>query len=42
MARQGAATEDERIHWAGESHQRKTFKKQKDFMMEWCNVLFRA
>lgn len=45
MAKAAAASggqADNRIHWAGESHARKTFKKQKDFMMDWCNVLYRA
>ena len=44
MARRGQSVDqnDDRIHWAGESHARATFKKKRDFMMEWCNVLYRS
>lgn len=30
------------IQWAGENHKRQTFKKTKDFIGDWTNVLFRA
>jgi len=43
MAKRGQSVDqDDRIHWAGESHSRATFKKKRDFMMEWCNVLYRS
>jgi hypothetical protein len=29
------------IQWAGEHHQRKTFNKKKDNMVDWTEVLFR-
>ena len=30
------------IQWAGEQHKRPHFKKGKDFLGEWTNVLFRS
>ena len=36
----GAA--DDNIQWAGEAHKRCTFRKTKDNIGEWTNVLFRA
>jgi len=40
--RTGKDGDDDRIQWAGESHLRQTFRKKKDFIGEWTNVLFRA
>lgn len=30
------------IQWAGENHKRMTFRKTKDYIGDWTNVLFRS
>ena len=34
--------DDDNIQWAGESHKRSTFRKTKDHIADWTNVLFRS
>ena len=39
---QGSSSPKDGLTWAGESHKRATFKKTKDYIGDWTNVLFRA
>ena len=37
-----AEYEEGTIQWAGENHKRQSFRKTKDYIADWTNVLFRS